>query len=90
MNHAEEAADHSRRLMEDPKVQEILTLIPGLVRLESEIARTTSRRPIGVVLPARLNPGRYDGPGATDAPSQVMGYPITWGEDEHVGLIISL
>lgn len=66
------------------KAAEIGALLPRLAYLRAEIAEH-GREPIGVVIPESMNPGAYDGPDATDAPAQMMGLPVTWGQT--VGLI---
>lgn len=52
--------------------------IPGLMALRHGFQRDHYREPIGVVLPATLNPD--EGEDATDARATLMGLPITWGD----------
>ena len=35
---------------------------------------------VGVMLPTSMDPGTYDGPGATDIHATIMGVPVVWGE----------
>lgn len=60
--------------------------MPQLLALEAEL-RANGHRIVGAVLPAHLDPGKYDGEGATDMPAQFMGLPVTWGAE--VGLIVA-
>lgn len=61
------------------RVDAIYRQIPGLMALRHDFRRD-HYEPIGVVLPAALNPGNYEGPDVTEAPATLMGLPVTWGD----------
>jgi len=69
-----------------PKLAQIRALFPDLMRLRRQhldhIAYAT------VVLPAALNPGAYEGPGATNAPAYYLGMPVEWSDDGELGIRI--
>lgn len=51
-----------------------------LISLKHDLRKTSGRSPVAVMLPEELNPGKYDGPDATDYPGSLMGLPIVWGK----------
>lgn len=68
----------------------IEALAPVLLRLRHETLQGFHREPDAYVLPKSLDPGPYDGPGATDIPAVVLGRPVIWSDDERLGVFIEV
>lgn len=76
--------EEARHAFARDKINELL---PRLMYLKAEFRKNMNREPDAVMLPWQLNPGRYEGEGATDVEASIMGLPVVWGN--RVGLVFN-
>lgn len=75
-------------MTEPSKIERIRALAPTLYRMREEAIAGFRREPSAYVLPKQLDPGRYEGPDASDSPAMILGRPIIWSDDDRVGIFI--